>query len=188
MVYSPMIVQVIKSRSGDGLSATAWALSVLGFGGALCYQASCGYPVSTYGELIALTLQSVALISLILVYDQKVQPAVIAAGLAAFGTICVALVKHAPKYVLKALQAVSAAMLTLAIIPQVALNFQTGTCGWSKYSAMLSTCGNAIRVFTTLQVTKDKLVLVGFMGGLTLNGILLTQTLTLPNPTDKKKE
>ena len=184
LVYSPMIVQVVTKKSGDGLSRTAWAMSVVGFGGALCYQLSKGYPISTFGELIALTAQSMVLFGLMQYFDHDVGLPSLAGGLVAFLGVLYVLVTRAPQALLQVLQAISGMMLSLAIIPQIALNFRTGTCGWSMYSALLSTMGNAIRVFTTLQVTKDKLVLVGFMGGMTLNLILLTQTLTLPNPNE----
>ena len=72
LVYSPMIVQVVKTKSGEGLSRTAWGMSVIGFGGALCYQLSKGYPISTFGELIALTTQSVLLFSLMQYFDRSV--------------------------------------------------------------------------------------------------------------------
>lgn len=183
LVYSPMIVQVVKTKSGEGLSRTAWGMSVVGFGGALCYQLSKGYPISTFGELIALTTQSVLLFSLMQYFDRSVSLPAIAGGLASFLSVLYLLIKRAPQVLLQMLQALSGMMLSLAIVPQLVLNFRTGTCGWSKYSALLSTAGNGIRVFTTLQITKDKLVLVGFVGGLMLNLILLIQTLTLPNPT-----
>ena len=182
LLYSPMILQVLRSRSGAGLSATSWAMSAMGFGGALAYQVSRGYPVSTYGELIALTVQSIAIINLILCFDSHIHPSKLAAGTIAYGVFLYSLVTKAPKALLTVLQAVAGSMLALAIIPQLALNFRSRTCGWSRVSALLSTGGNAIRVFTTLQLTKDKLVLAGYLAGLSLNLILLTQTFVLPNP------
>ena len=183
LVYSPMLLQIWRSRSGEGLSFTSWAMSVFGFGGALVYQAAQGYPLSTYGELIALTAQSLAILSLMLVFDRGVRPSQVMAGLAVLGAAVAALVTSVPKGALKLLQAISGAILTLAIVPQVWENFATKTCGWSQFSALLSTGGNAIRVFTTLQLTKDWLVLCGFLGGLSLNVMLLVQTAIYPNPT-----
>ena len=117
-------------------------------------QASRGYPISTFGELIALTVQSVVLIALILFFDWHVHPSKLAAGILAFGAVLYALVTRAPKVVLVGLQAISGAMLGVAILPQLSLNFRTRTCGWSRVSALLATGGNAVRVFTTLQLTK----------------------------------
>ena len=183
LLYSPMILQVVRSRSGAGLSATSWTMSAFGFAGALVYQASCGYPINTYGELIALTIQSVALLVLILAYDRKVQASTLTAGTVAFGAAIFALITRAPRALLRVLQAVSGSMLAVAILPQLYLNFQSRTCGWSRISALLSTGGNSIRIYTTLSITKDKLVLAGFIAGFTLNLVLLTQTIVLPNPT-----
>ena len=48
---------------------------------------------------------------------------------------------------------------------------------WSAITAGLSVGGNAIRAFTTLTLTKDTLLLCGFLLGLALNATLLGQIL-----------
>lgn len=89
---------------------------------------------------------------------------------------------QAPAHLLKAVQAVCSATLALAVLPQLALTSRTGMCGYSRITALLGVGGNAVRVFTTLQLTKDALVLVGFLGGMVLNLMLLAQTFAYPNP------
>lgn len=180
-LYSPIIMQILRSRSGSGLSATSWALSLIGFGGALVYQSACGYPIHTYAELIALTAQTVAILSLLLYFDMHIDYRIIVAGLGAGSALFVAL-SRAPELVLKALQAVSGTLVTVSILPQILLPFRTGTCGWSPVSAALSTAGTAARVFTTWKITQDKLVLAGFVGGCLMNIVLLIQTFIYPNP------
>ena len=181
LLYSPIILQIVRSRSGTGLSMSSWAMSLIGFGGALVYQAACGYPIHTYAELIALTAQTVAILGLLLHYDHHVDGLVLGAGLGAFGTALYAL-SRAPKLILTSLQAISAVLVTVSLLPQIVLPFRTGTCGWSSVSAALSTAGTAARVFTTWQVTQDMLVLAGYVCGCLLNIVLLTQTLVYPNP------
>ena len=180
-LYSPIIMQILRSRSGSGLSATSWALSLIGFGGALVYQSACGYPIHTYAELIALTAQTVAILSLLLYFDMHIDYRIIVAGLGAGSALFIAL-SRAPELVLKALQAVSGTLVTVSILPQIILPFRTGTCGWSPVSAALSTAGTAARVFTTWKITQDKLVLAGFVGGCLMNIVLLIQTFIYPNP------
>jgi hypothetical protein len=76
--------------------------------------------------------------------------------------------------------------MTVALLPQLAKNFKGRTSGgWSPISAGLSTAGNAIRVFTTMQLTHDMLLLAGFGAGFLLNAILLAQTLAWPAGTLK---
>jgi len=182
LLYSPMIVQILRSRSGSGLSWVSWAMSLVGFGGALVYQSSMGYPIHTYAELLALTVQTVAILSLLLFYDMQVDARVIGAGLVGFAALMSAL-SRGPKLVLTALQAVSGVLVTVSILPQILLPFRTGTCGWSPVSAALSAAGTAVRVFTTMSVTKDALVLGGYVLGCLLNIVLLIQTFVYPNPT-----
>ena len=65
-----------------------------------------------------------------------------------------------------------------ALIPQILLNLKQGNSGeWSPLTAGLSTAGNAVRVFTTVQLTQDPLLLAGFSLGFLVNGALFAQIL-----------
>ncbi|KAH8086716.1 hypothetical protein JL720_7159 [Aureococcus anophagefferens] len=77
-----------------------------------------------------------------------------------------------------ALCAGATALMTVSLLPQIVLNFQRRSGGqWSAITAGLSVGGNAIRAFTTLTLTKDALLLCGFLLGLALNATLLGQIL-----------
>ena len=62
-------------------------------------------------------------------------------------------------------------------MPQILLNHRQRATQWSPVTAGLSVLGAATRVFTTLRLTKDALLLAGFAAGLLLNGVLLAQIL-----------
>ena len=63
----------------------------------------------------------------------------------------------------------------------MARNFkEKSTGGWSPLSAFFATLGNAIRIFTTLSLTQDNLILAGFFVGTALNGLLLGVDPRLP--------
>ena len=53
---------------------------------------------------------------------------------------------------------------------------------YSPVTAGLSVLGNSIRIFTTLSLTQDNLILAGFFVGTALNGLLLASTLAFPAP------
>ena len=61
-------------------------------------------------------------------------------------------------------------------------NFASHTRGgWSPISAALSTVGNGMRVFTTLQLADgNPLLLCQFVANVIMNGILLAQSLVWP--------
>ncbi len=86
-------------------------------------------------------------------------------------------------------QAATIPIFVLSKIPQIISNFQTRTCGQLSFATMaLQFGGSAARVFTTLVEVNDNVVLMGFLIGATLNGILLFQTLFFPEATIKKRE
>ena len=76
------------------------------------------------------------------------------------------------------LQASSLALLAFGgRLPQIVSNFRRGGSGeLSLTSCLLSVAGNVGRLFTTLMLVDDVLVLAGAVIQLILNGILLAQT------------
>jgi mannose-P-dolichol utilization defect 1 len=77
------------------------------------------------------------------------------------------------------LQACSMALLALGgRLPQILLNLRRGNSGeLSVTSTALSVAGNVARVFTTLTLVGDPIILMTALSQLALNGILLGQTL-----------
>ena len=113
----------------------------------------------------------------VLTASQALQLLAAVAGMVAY------LVVAAPMQLVKSVQAASIAIMTVSLLPQVARNFkEKSTGGWSPLSAFFATLGNAIRIFTTLSLTQDNLILAGFFVGTALNGLLLASTLAFPAP------
>ena len=101
-----------------------------------------------------------------------------AGGAACYAALLAAGLSGLPPHALSALQLVATVSVTGALLPQLALNARRRSSGgWSPLTAGLSTAGNALRVFTTLQLTHDALLLAGFVAGLVVNAALLTQIL-----------
>lgn len=65
-----------------------------------------------------------------------------------------------------------------ALLPQILLNHRQGSTGeWSAITAGLSSAGNGLRVFTTVQLTGDPILMVGFTAGFLVNLTLFCQIL-----------
>jgi len=76
------------------------------------------------------------------------------------------------------MQSAASVVVISALLPQLWLNERTKSSGgWSPITAGLAVAGNGVRVFTTLQLTGDKLLLAGFVAGLVVNAALLLQIL-----------
>ena len=84
---------------------------------------------------------------------------------------------------LATLQSAASVVVTGALLPQLWLNQRNRSSGgWSPISAGLAVAGNGVRVFTTLQLTQDGLLLCGFVAGLLVNVVLLAQILWFGPP------
>lgn len=94
-------------------------------------------------------------------------------------TIATAAIIAAPisAKVLQATQIAAILICNYANIPQILLTMKEKKASWSPITAFMSMGGNLIRIFTTIQLTKDPLVMSGYMLGFTTNLILLSQVL-----------
>ncbi|MGB1603462.1 MAG: PQ-loop repeat-containing protein, partial [Promethearchaeia archaeon] len=70
-------------------------------------------------------------------------------------------------------QIVASAAGSCAVMPQVIENVRRGSSGeFSPVTASLLTLGNALRLWTTRELTGDPLLTAGFTVGLAANGVL----------------
>ncbi len=64
---------------------------------------------------------------------------------------------------------------TFTLLPQILLNFSAKSFRYSLITLSMSIIGNLMRVFTTVQLVKDNLVLSGYLFGLLNAFVLLLQ-------------
>lgn len=80
---------------------------------------------------------------------------------AAFIAVCALALWGLPPAAWTPVQVLSSAIGVGALLPQILLNFRQGSTGeWSAITAGLSTAGNGLRVFTTVQLTGDPVLMV----------------------------
>lgn len=138
-----------------------------------------GYGFNTFGEVCACWAQDIVLIALIFRFSntKKWMAALTGIGVS-LGCIWL-LSPTCPRSVLAALQASN--ILTMALgsrLPQIILNMRRGNAGvLSVTTCLLNVAGNAARVFTTIVLTGDVLMLGGYLSQGTLNSILLCQSI-----------
>lgn len=176
-LYSPIIYNLLSTKDSSGFAIPTWILNVLGTMLAISYPIKRGFPFSTYVELSAVLVQGIFVLGLVCLYRGLLPQFMLGIfpSLAIFATFTFN--KNIPDYIVKALQVASIAVCTGANIPQIILTFQRQSASWSAITALLSTAGCLVRIFTTVQLTKDRVALVGYaLGGVT-NGILLAQVI-----------
>ncbi|KAI8464676.1 MAG: hypothetical protein J3K34DRAFT_525994 [Monoraphidium minutum] len=176
---APQIAKVVKARSCEGLSLTSVVVELLCYSVVVAYNLSQGYPFNTFGEVAACWVQDVVLIALILRFSNAPGWAAAALFLGLAAASAWLLSPACGAATLAALQASS--IITMALgsrLPQIVLNWRRGDAGMlSVLSCGLNVAGNAARVFTTLVLTRDPLLLGGILTQGTMNCILLYQSI-----------
>lgn len=161
-------------RHSASLTRLRRAVSFLLFA---CLQ---GYGFNTFGEVCACWAQDIILIALIFRFSNTKKWIAAAVGIAVSLGCVWLLSPYCPRHVLCALQASN--IITMALgsrLPQIILNMRRGNAGvLSVTTCLLNVAGNAARIFTTIVLTGDMLMLGGFLSQGTLNSILLSQSLT----------
>lgn len=174
-VYAPIIFRLLKEKNAAGFAISTWIFNLLGLSCAITYPIKKGFPVSTYAETINAAIQCLIVLGLVCFYNGKLVEYLIGASLAILSFNYVIRYVQIPPKFLSVLQVASALISNYANIPQILLTFRTGKSSWSGITASLCLAGCLIRIFTTLRLTKDYLVLGGYLLGLVTNGILLAQ-------------
>jgi|APGre2960657444_1045066.scaffolds.fasta_scaffold00534_3 mannose-P-dolichol utilization defect protein 1 len=199
LLYSPIVLRLVRTWDAQGMAASTWALQLFGFTAACIYNYAKGHSLSAYGETLVFAVQvcavpshhtistisqpltprppqSGAILLLVCHLQQRLRTRAFACGAAAFCALLCWAAAGLPPVALALLQLLSSVVVTSALLPQLLLNARRRSSGgWSPLTAGLSACGNALRVFTTLQLTHDALLLAGYMAGFAVNAALLAQ-------------
>lgn len=120
--------------------------------------------------------QSGAILLFVAHLQRRLHTPAFAAGSAVYACLVVAGLRGLPPWALSSLQLAATVSVTGALLPQLLLNARRRSSGgWSPLTAGLSALGNAVRVFTTVQLTRDPLLLGGFVAGFAVNAVMLWQ-------------
>ena len=176
LLYTPIISNLLKAKSGEGMSMQTWVFNLLGFTAAIMYPIKKKFPISTYIEGIALVIQSTIVLGLLAYYNDQIKEFCIGMSLylpLAFFVSCPIIpMKYAPVF-----QVLATILSNYAQVPQILLSYKLKKSSWSLISAFLSTAGNVIRVYTTMVLTKDPFIFYGHILGASTNAILMAQIL-----------
>ncbi|KAG8711506.1 hypothetical protein FRC09_020569 [Ceratobasidium sp. 395] len=180
----PQLLLITRSRSARGLSLTAYVLETLGYAINLAYSARNGFPFSTYGENLFLTIQNVAITYFIIQYPTPSLTSTSSlrkphAHLPVFSitTLLIGLgLFFSPARILALLQLATLPIALFSKLPQIAQNQRARSTGQlSSIAVGAQTLGCLARLFTTATEVEDPLVAGGFLLALILNLVLAIQ-------------
>jgi len=177
LLYSPIIITLLQTKNSDGFSISTWIFNVFGTMLAISYPVKRKFPISTYVELITVLLQGIGILGLICLYQGLASQYLL--GIIPSILLFTAFLSYpnTSPDIIKSLQMLSIGINTYANIPQIILTFNQKKASWSWITAALSMAGCFARILTTLQLTKDRLALLGYIFGFATNAILLLQVI-----------
>lgn len=172
---------VVSARSARGLSLPAYVLETLAYAITLAYSYRNGFPFSTYGENLFLTIQNILITFLIIYYpssrltrapstSSQLAVATIATGATGFALCFV------PSSTLAFLQAATIPISLFSKLPQIRQNSRARSTGQlSAFAVVSQIVGCLARLFTTAAEVGDLIMAAGFALALVLNVVLGVQ-------------
>jgi len=188
IVKLPQLYNILNSGSAAGVSFLSYMLETVAYLITLAYNVRMQNPFSTYGENVFISVQNVAIASLVLHYTGKSAGA--AAFIAVLGAGIYALLDKnlVDMKTMGILQAAAGAIGVASKLPQILTIWQKGGTGQlSSFAVFNFLFGSLSRIFTTLQEVKDPLILWGYVAGFILNLVLAVQVLYYWNATPATK-
>ena len=173
----PQIHRIITRKSVEGISFTAILAEFLIYSINLAYNVYYKYPFNTYGDL-AISWVVLIFVLVLIQWFRKFDTRKVALVTVASSIWCYTLFSQSlPETVLSSLQAASSVGLAFGSrIPQIFLNWRQGTTGeLSIIMFIANALGCLIRVFTTIALTGDKLLLFNAAFHFVLNAIIIVQ-------------
>ncbi|CEP16390.1 hypothetical protein [Parasitella parasitica] len=173
IVKIPQIITILKHQSAQGLSLISFLLETCAYQIVLVYNMRLHNPFNTYGEVLFMTLQNIAICVLIVWYTRKRH----LSGVMCLGFVCiVAILALVPSSCMALLYASQIPIGLASKIPQIQANYLNQSTGQLSVFANLNYfAGTTARAFTTWAELDDPVMLGGNLLASLLNGILVLQ-------------
>ncbi|XP_037960757.1 mannose-P-dolichol utilization defect 1 protein homolog [Teleopsis dalmanni] len=188
LVKIPQVHKIWHKRSGEGINLVSVLFDLLAVTFQMSYSYMNGYPFSAWGDNTFLALQTVTIGALVLFYNgAKVK--------AFFFCLIYASVVYilnsglTPMHVLIAVQSFNIPIVLIAKTTQALTNYRNGSTGQlSAITVFMLFAGTVARIFTSIQETGDKMIIMTYCVSTLANGVILAQVLYYWNSSTKTKK
>jgi len=180
----PQIIQIVRAKSGAGISKEMYLLDICVFTLTVSYFFTKQYPFSSFGDSLFILIQNLIVYYLLFFYEKKIS---IYFGLGSalyFVILAVCLSGAVP---MEKLYSLTIPIAILSRVPQIYKSYSESSVGnLNLITFFLNFIGSGARIYTTLILLGDPLVLIGYCCTTLLNGIVTLQIIYY-NYIQKKK-
>lgn len=170
----PQVVKIYKNKSGQGINVPSVTLELVAYVVYMSYSFSKKYPFHQWGEVLFLTIETLAIAILCLYYEGATELAV--AYAVSYSVFCVLMMVVVPDNILWTLQSVNILIFTAAKCLQIYTNYENGNTGQlSEITLGLLFMGSLARIFTSIQETGDFIIILANTIACAANALLVVQ-------------
>ncbi len=192
VVKVPQILNIMMSRSTEGISGLAYVLETLAASINFAYNFRLGNPFSTYGETLFMTLQNIVIMMLLGLYRKETMRLVLLGSLYSVFVSSMMIPTYFTDATVRSLQALTIPLTMVSRLPQIWTIWAHGNTGQlSVLTVFMVWAGSMARVYTSFQETPDdRLLLMGFVLAAVLNSTIFLQMIYYwkpRRPVQKKK-
>ncbi|EFA03633.1 mannose-P-dolichol utilization defect 1 protein homolog [Tribolium castaneum] len=188
LVKLPQIIKIYKNKSGEGISLLSVTLDLTAITIYASYSFLKQFPFSAWGDAAFLAIQTVLVGVLVLHYGGSSSKALL--YLVAYLLVNFILMSGlTPISVLWTLQGFNIFIVVSGKLTQAYSNYKNGTTGQlSAATLIMLFMGSLARIFTSIQETGDKMVILTYIASTLANGVLVAQLLYYWNVTPQKEK
>lgn len=186
LVKVPQVLKILKNKSGEGINLVSVLLDLTAITFHMAYSYVNGFPFSAWGDNTFLAFQTACIAAMVLFFSgakaKSLAFCVFYAGLVY--VLCSGLT---PFKVLVTVQSLNIPILLTGKLSQAFTNYKNGSTGQlSAATVFLLFAGSLARIFTSIQETGDKMMILTFCASSFANGVIVAQMLYYWNKSDTK--
>ena len=176
LLYTPIAIRIIRTKSADGLTISTWWLKLTSFTCTDVYNIRNNIPFSAFSETLVITFEAALVLALVTYYQTRIDiTTFVLMGM--YLTITTWALNEASGEWISIAQILATVLNTSALLPQLKQNFDRQSSGdYSPITATLASVGCTVRLFTTMELANgDPLILMNYGVALLLNLSVLFQ-------------
>lgn len=188
LVKVPQIMKILNSKSGEGINLTSVFLDLMAITFHLSYSYVKGFPFSAWGDSTFVGIQTAAIAALVLFYGGSASKS--AGFVAIYASLLYVLTSGITSIkILSITQAFIIPILLVGKLSQAYTNYKNGGTGQlSAATCFMLFAGSLARIFTSIQETGDKMMIITFIASTFANGVIVAQLLYYWNAKPKYKK
>lgn len=178
LVKVPQIAKIWNNKSAEGLSLVSILLDLMAITFHMSYSFVSGFPFSAWGDGTFLAIQTAIVASLVFLFGHR-SSAKSFVFLLCYGTFVYVLMGGlTPIKFLWTAQGFNVPILLTGKLSQAITNFKNKSTGQlSAVTVLMLFAGSFARIFTSIQETGDKMMIITYCASTFANAVIVTQLL-----------